>query len=153
MARRNPMNERYRKETAPAGKTRRSAASAKPKRAGADLSSKPKKQASTKAKTRTPLVINPPTEEFRRWRKIWWSLLGGATLLTVASFFMRSLLKLDVAAKIILGLGYGGIFGAIYIDWTKLRRLRQEWMSAQKSGGSAKQASSRKTIDTAKDDD
>ena len=50
MARRSPTNERYQKSTAPAGKTRRSAASAKPKRSGESDSAPVKSTGSAKGK-------------------------------------------------------------------------------------------------------
>jgi phosphoribosylformylglycinamidine synthase subunit PurS len=72
MARRNALNSRYQKGQEPAGQTRKSAASAKPKRAlGTSSGSTP-----TKAKTganRKP--AEPPkwkTPEYDKLRKRWW---------------------------------------------------------------------------------
>ncbi|HSK46587.1 MAG TPA: hypothetical protein VLA05_01115 [Coriobacteriia bacterium] len=136
MARRSPQNERYQKNTAPAGKTRRSSASAKPKREAEQTgSSAPKKKP---AAARQPLVINPPTEEFRRWRRIWWMLLLGSVVFTFASLAVRQWLGQPQIANILLFIGYAGIFAALYLDWTKLRRMRKEWMDLQKSGKAPK---------------
>lgn len=136
MARRSPMNERYQKNTAPSGKTRRSAASAKPKRDSAPGSSS--SSAKKPEAKRQPLVINPPTEEFRRWRRIWWMLLGGSLVFTFGSLAVHQWLGRTgtpgTIGSVLLGLGYVGIFAALYLDWTKLRRLRREWMELQKSG-------------------
>lgn len=137
MARRSPMNERYQKNTAPAGKTRRSAASAKPKRDQGKGSSSPSKKPAEK---RPPLVMNPPTEEFRRWRRIWWILLGVSLVCTFGSLAVRQWLAptmgstMITVANALLIIGYAGIFSALYIDWTKLRGMRREWMELQKSG-------------------
>lgn len=127
MARRSATNERYQKFTGPAGKTRKSAAAAKPKRASSSSGSKKSSKPSASAK-RGPLIMNPPTAEYRRWRRIWWILLIVALVLTGGSWLVRvnipSLTTLSGAA---LGVGYASIFAALYIDWTKLRRLRLEW--------------------------
>jgi hypothetical protein len=131
MARRSPMNERYQKNTAPAGKTRKSAASAKPKRTSADAPAAPAKKTPA---ARERVVMNPPTEEFRRWRRIWWILLGGSVAFTLASLAVRSYLQQVTVANVLLFIGYAGIFAALYLDMTKLRRLRKEWTDAQKSG-------------------
>ena len=139
MARRSPMNERYQKNTSPAGKTRRSAASAKPKR---DLAVEPTKSSVDKksggSSARQPLVMNPPTEEYRYWRRIWWILLASSLVVTLGSVAIQYWLSdsemWTTVGRVMLGLGYGGIFAALYIDWTKLRRMRREWTEQQKSG-------------------
>jgi len=130
MARRNAMNERYQKNTAPAGKTRRSAASAKPKRDAGKSSAPAKKTASS----RGPLVINPPTEEFRRLRRLWWMLLLASVIFTFSSLAVRQWFGQTTLANILLGIGYAGIFGALYLDWTKLRKMRREWAELQRTG-------------------
>jgi len=131
MARRSATNERYQKYTGPAGKTRKSAAQAKPKRATGSPGKPSKSNKSSKSSAaREPLIINPPTAEYRRWRKIWWILLIAALVLTGGSWLIRVYVPgMEALAGIALGLGYGSIFAALYIDWTKLRRLRQEWMA------------------------
>lgn len=127
------MNERYGKHTAPAGKTRRSAASAKPKRAAGSEGSSSAKKPAPSSKARSRLVINPPTPEFRKWRRVWWSFLGLAMALSTASFFMWRDDSLRVWGNWVLGAGYVMIFVAIGIDWLKLRPLRREWVDG---GGS-----------------
>jgi hypothetical protein len=124
------MNARYQKNTGPSGKTRKSAAAAKPKRAS---SGSPEKSKSS-ATRRQPLVINPPTEEFRYWRRIWWILLIGSVVFTFGSLAVRQWLGQETLATIMLGIGYAGIFSALALDWIKLRKMRREWMELQKSG-------------------
>jgi hypothetical protein len=147
MARRSPMNERYQKNTAPGGKTRRSAASAKPKRDLADESSKKASVPKGRSTSKQPLVINPPTPEFAYWRRVWWILLVVSLVFTFSSIAVRKWLAIPgadsydnwvVVANILLGLGYGGIFAALYIDWTKLRSMRKEWTEQQRSGKAPK---------------
>lgn len=132
MARRSPLNERYQKHTSPSGKTRKSAAAAKPKRDAASAS-KPK---STSSRSRAALLGNPDTEEFRRLRKFWWLLVGGSLLFTAASLALQQWTDYTRVASGMLGVGYTLIFYALYVDWFKIRKLRKEWVESQKSGGS-----------------
>jgi len=129
------MNERYGKYTAPGGKTRKSAASAKPKRsAGGSASSggSGSKKPSSAASRKPAVSIHPPTPEYKRWRTIWWVFLGGAIVLsTLAWWLWQDDARRDIG-NWVLGGGYAMIFAAIFIDWTKMRPLRKEWME---SGG------------------
>lgn len=132
MARRSPMNERYQKNTAPAGKTRKSAASAKPKRSGGTgTSSKPV------AKKERPSAIlpNPDTAEFRYWRRIWWVTLIASAVFTFGSLGIRQWMGQQLVANVMLFVGYALIFGALAIDWLKIRKLRNEWVESQKKSG------------------
>jgi hypothetical protein len=124
------MNARYQKNTSPSGKTRKSAAAAKPKR---DSAATPASSKSSSTK-REPIVINPPTEEFRYWRRVWWILLIGSVIFTFGSLAVRQWLGQETLATALLAIGYAGIFGALALDWIKLRRMRREWMELQKSG-------------------
>lgn len=146
MSRRNPMNERYGKHTAPGGKTRRSAASAKPKRAEAtgvgkktSASKKPSAfkgaQVKSSASNKRPIVIHPDTAEYRRWRRIWWVLLVLPLVITLVSYpLMRENRPLAYG---MLGVAYACMAAALYIDFSKLRKIRQEW--AERGGDSKKQ--------------
>lgn len=131
------MNERYQKHTAPEGKTRKSAAAMKPKRSGSSQSdSKP-------AKASVPLA--PDTEEYRRTRRVWWGLLVAAIVLVTIAWYLQQYTPYKQAGYIVLGFAYGSIFSAIWLDFTKLRRMRDEW---RKSGGKApKSTSAEKTDD------
>jgi len=143
MARRSPANERYGKNTAPAGKTRKSAAAAKPKRANAATgSSRPSKSTkkSVPAK-RDPLVYNPDTPEYKKWRRIWWACLGVAVAFTTASFFvMPPRGNQQQLGIILLGVGYGAIAVALFLDFTKLRKLRAEWLKSGQAAEAGKAA-------------
>ncbi|PKQ15292.1 MAG: hypothetical protein CVT67_10320 [Actinobacteria bacterium HGW-Actinobacteria-7] len=158
MGRRSPSNERYQKFTSPAGKTRRSAAAAKPKRAIAAPSkpSKTVKSAKEKAKDKRAAALNihPTTPEYKRLRLIWWLFLGGAIVLSTASWFLWKSPELRGWGNYILVAGYAFIIGAIYLDWSKLRPLRQAWIdsgaaeAATAEKEAAKLAKSAKSADT-----
>lgn len=153
MARRNPMNERYGKHTAPAGKTRRSAASAKPKRAIADAPSA-KKRTTPAASKRSRIVMNPSTPEFKKWRRVWWAFLILAMVLSTAAYFMWRDESLRSWGNYVLGAGYAMIFVALGIDWLKLRPMRAEWLKAGgagKAAAKAERATSEKTADKTPD--
>jgi len=126
MARRNPTNPRYQKDQV-VGKTRRSSASAKPKRAAGDSAaeaSRPKK------KVRPSLLAPvPPDPAYRKWRKIWLILLGAAVVLSALAWWQQA----TTIGNIVLGLAYGCIFAAFYIDFTKLRALRKAAIEAGKA--------------------
>lgn len=131
MARRSPLNERYQKNTAPSGKTRRSAASAKPKRE-AGVSREDVRKAEVK---KTPYVMNPPTEEYRYLRRVWWMLILGSAVIVLISAALRAWTKLPVTlSNVLVLIGYAGIFGAVYLDWKKLRRMRNEYTDLVRQG-------------------
>jgi len=139
MARRSATNERYQKYTSPSGKTRKSAAQAKPKRAvGASPAPSTKSKSSSssgKSGSATSTLSAPQSEEYRKYRRLWWILLVVALALTTASWALRQYTDLTQVSAVALGAGYASIFTALYIDWTKLRRIRQEWIKAGKPAG------------------
>ena len=144
MARRSATNARYQKYQEPVGQTRKSAASAKPKRSS---STTPVKSAAKKSGRRVPLAIEPTTAEFRGVRRTWWVLLGAALLLTTASWVLRAYVHTSWAGQAatgVLGLAYGTIFYALYLDWTKMRPMRKAAFQAAKSGKSGKSPNSGK---------
>jgi len=142
MARRSPMNERYQKNTAPSGKTRKSAASAKPKRVGSAPAAKPAAK-----KTRpAPVLVNPPTPEFKRMRKIWWALLITSAVITFGSWGARAYLHSELLANIALGVGYAFIGGALWLDMTKIRKMRDAYIAEQKSGKAGQKAAAPKAV-------
>lgn len=126
------MNERYGKHTAPSGKTRKSAAAAKPKRkAGTEAEkSGSKRPKSAASKKRERIIINPPTPEFKKWRRIWWVFLALAIVLSTAAYFMWRDESLRALGNWVLGTGYAMIAVALGIDWIKLRPLRRAWLEA-----------------------
>lgn len=135
------MNERYQKNTAPAGKTRKSAAAAKPKRpTGAGGSSASKKSSSAgKRASGQRIPLHPPTAEYRLWRRIWLGLMVAAMAIIALSWWLMQEkspygLYALIAAYVVLGVG-------LFIDFVKLRRLRLDW---QASGGTLPDARSEK---------
>lgn len=146
MSQRNPMNERYQNDEHQ-GKTRKSAASAKPKSAAASsvyIKPKTKTKADKKAARRAERqkqaelerkYANPPTEEYKRLRKIWWVLLIGAIACLALSFFLRDSLG-EFGFMVILVLSYVFIIAALWLEFSKMKKVRrayQEKMEAKKT--------------------
>ncbi|NTU71506.1 MAG: DUF418 domain-containing protein [Coriobacteriia bacterium] len=139
MARRSPTNPRYQKHTSPEGKTRKSAAAAKPKKSSA--SSSKSSTSATKKSTSALALKNPDTPEFKAARRIWWITLVVGLALTAASYALGAYVKTGWsrnAQAITLGLAYAAIIYAFYIDWTKMRPMRKASYEAQKSGKAPK---------------
>jgi len=138
VARRSPLNARYQKFQEPPGKTRKSAAAAKPTRkqgSSATSTSSAKSKTGAKGKGSTArIAYDPPTPEFRRLRVWWWSLLGGGVVLVLVSWGVRQLTHLSARmqlATLALGLAYFCIGVAFYLDFVKMRPLRNEWRASQ----------------------
>ena len=146
MSQRNPMNDPYQTDEHQ-GQTRKSAASMKPKtkaassvRVAPKVKTKQQKKADKKAARTKQTEIdrqyyNPPTAEYKRLRKIWWGLLIGAIVMTALSWVGRSFLP-EAATYVVLGLAYVCIIGALYVDFSKIRKVRrayQEEMMAKKT--------------------
>jgi len=141
VSKRSPTNARYQKYQEPEGKTRKSAAAAKPARKAASTSASTSKSKSTA--TRSAGRVDPQTPEFKALRKRWWTLLLVGVVLVTASWGVR---YLDVAGNplhegkfaagsfamtyagllsaITLGLAYACIFYALYLDFAKMRPMR-----------------------------
>lgn len=158
MARRSPGNPRYQKKSGELGKTRRSAASAKPRRAaGKTAASTDGKKRSKGGKKERPRLLAPvpTTPEFRRWRKIWMGLLAAALAFSLIAWWQRDTLPGTIA----LVLAYGCIFGSLYIDFGQMRPLRKAAIAADKAaskdGESGRKQGSKKgreKNDTSRDD-
>lgn len=133
MGRRSAQNPRYQKD-AKLGSTRKSAASAKPKRSAGEVATPSKK--SSGSKKPTAAQINPDTPEFKRWRKIWLGMLIAAMILSAGSFLFRE--SNTLATQIALVLAYACIFGAFFIDLTIIRKMRKEWLETGGAAGKAK---------------
>ncbi len=146
MSQRNPMNDRYQTDEH-RGQTRKSAATMKPKTKAASsvriqptVKTKQQKKADKKAARAKQTEIdrqyyNPPTPEYKRLRKIWWGLLIGAIVMTAMSWFGRTFLP-EVGTYVVLGLAYVCIIGALYVDFSKIRKVRrayQEEMMSKKT--------------------
>ncbi len=153
MSQRNPLNERYTSEDK-IGKTRKSAASAKPaaKRA-ATVRSAPQKskkerraeqrererRADTKRYRAQQDLYNVPTEEYKRLRRTWWIVLVAAIACTVLSFALSTISGLEAVSTACLVVGYALILLALYIDFGKTRKLRKQY-AAQVAGNRSKAA-------------
>ena len=145
MARRSATNARYQKFQEPPGQTRKSAASAKPKRSSgsAPSTSKSKSGKTASAAGRRAIMVNPTTPEFKALRRTWWILLLVGMVLTTASWAVREYLPSPWALQAsygVLGLAYAAIFYALFLDWTKMRPMRQAAFKA----GAAKPVKSAK---------
>jgi uncharacterized membrane protein len=158
VSKRAPTNARYQKYQEPPGKTRKSAAAAKPSRkatssSSSSAASKSKSSAGTKAR------FDPQTPEFKALRKRWWTLLVvGVVLVTLswgvryidkpgnplhdASFTLSSftITYAGLLAAVTLGLAYACIFYALYLDFAKMRPMRLAAASGAKQAKPAKPA-------------
>lgn len=138
MSQRSPMNPRYQKGTGPKGQTRRSAASAKPKRdlaestgASRPKSGSSKSKPSVKERYAATVPANPL---YKTYRRVWWGALGVALLSLVVSLAMsfEPLLSWggETGATVAASLSYGAL-GLIayswYIDLRKIRPIMKEW--------------------------
>ena len=143
MSQRNPMNDRYQTDEH-RGQTRKSAASAEPKTKAASsvrmqptVKTKQQKKAEKRVQRAKQAEIdrqyyNPPTAEYKRLRKVWWGLLIGAIVLTALSWVGRSFLP-EAGTYVSLGLAYACIIGALYVDFSKIRKVRRAYQDEMMS--------------------
>lgn len=141
MSQRNPMNERYTSEER-TGKTRKSAASAKPKmQAAASVTIKStektpqQKKAERKAARKKEQAeqreldrkyCKPDTKRYKTLRMWWWVALIGAVLCTAVSFLGREVMP-ETVAMVILFMAYALIIIAFYIDLSPIRKERRAY--------------------------
>ena len=119
MARRNPMNQRYKKESQ-VGSTRRSAASAKPKRtASSGASSDSSKSGSKSTPSRTGRIQLPP--ETKKLQMIVFICLGVAVAISVLYLLLFNDKQAGPIGAVMLAVSYGLLFVALYLDFTKVR--------------------------------
>jgi hypothetical protein len=138
MARRSPLNPRYQRNTEPAGKTRRSASAAKPKREAGAPGVPAGKPASAKKPSRPTfreaLRNVPTTPEIKRWQNLWWISMAaaiGMLVLTLVVPVFRSNNQLGFAALVV----YAAFLGAgLYIQLAKIRPLRDKAIAEAKAG-------------------
>ncbi|MFR8783746.1 hypothetical protein [Slackia sp.] len=138
MSQRNPMNDRYQSDVK--GQTKKSAASMKPKsKAAASVYIKPsghtpqekkaiKKQQRAKQAELDRMFYNPPTERYKKLRRIWWFCLIAAIALTVLGMVLPNLFPGAVWASwgcIIPA--YAFIIAAVWLDFSKIRKVRREY--------------------------
>lgn len=148
MSQRNPMNERYTTDEHK-GQTRKSAATMKPKtkaaasvRVVAPTKTKQQKKVEKKASNQKQTQVdrkyyNPPTAEYKKLRRLWWILLVAAIAMTGFSWLARTWFPTnEMVSYVGLGLAYVLIIAALYIDFSKIRKVRrayQEEMEASKT--------------------
>lgn len=142
MSQRNPMNERYQEEHL--GKTRKSASSMKPKtKAASSVYIKPKEKTkeqkkAEKREARARQVeldrkyYHPPTAQYKKLRRLWVALLVGAVVFVALSFLGRSFMP-EPAYIAILVLAYVCIIGALYVDFSKMRKARRAYQEEMES--------------------
>ncbi len=128
MSQRSPHNARYQKYTKPSGTTRRSAASAKPKRDVGKTATGSGSSGKKTAQKRSPYGFTV-TPEYRKWRNVWWVCLGVSLLAALAYLLLgtkglttQGKFALLIVCYVFLGVG-------MYIDWRKVRPARQAAMS------------------------
>ena len=142
MTQRNPMNDRYLEENR-GGKTRKSAASAKPAATRAatlrDPTPKSKKQKKAEAREREKKLNqkymidthdNRAIEkmpEYKKLRRIWWACIIAAIVLVAASFIASRNDAISVLYIYFLVGGYVAIIAAFYIDFVPIRKLRRKY--------------------------
>ena len=147
MSQRNPLNERYTTDEHK-GQTRKSAASAKPKAkaaASVRVESMQKTKQQVKAEKRAARAkqaeldrkyYNPPTEQYKRLRRLWWTLLIVAIVMLLGSWILQRTVGSSLVSFILLGLSYVCIIVALYVELSKIRKARREYqaqMEAHKS--------------------
>ncbi len=126
------MNERYQKQNEHAGKTRKSASSAKPKREAGSASSTSAKKAPVKKKTTWSDMV-PSTPEIKKWRKIWYVLL----VIALAGFGLAwwgQQIDNDVVAIVGFIIELGAVGVAIAIDLVVIRKLRTQAIKDRAAG-------------------
>ena len=136
MAKRSPFNERYQKQNAHAGSTRKSASSAKPKRSAGTYSAAPEKKSPAKKKQTWSDMV-PSTPEIKKWRRIWFLLL----LVAVAAFglaFWGQNIKNDFIATVGFVIELTAVGVAIAIDLVVIRKLRTQAIKDNAAGKKGK---------------
>jgi hypothetical protein len=147
MSRRGAQNPRYQKGK-DIGKTRKSAASAKPKRSAGETGPA-KSEPQKKSRFFQPLPV-PDNPEFKRWRRIWLGLLVAAVVFSLGAWAGQNQ-GISELGTISLVAAYTCIFLAVYIDITKIRRMRKQYAAELEQGGAKKSKADSK--DSAKSDE
>jgi hypothetical protein len=162
MARRSPMNERYKKD-AKIGSTRKSAASAKPKRElgeSAKAAAPSQKPAPSKGRI---LLPNPDTPEFKRWNMINYVALGAALAAAVGVLFVQQQARTPgamvmgvVPANVVVGVIWAiwgvSLAASMYIQFAILRKMRMEWEASGQAAAKAKENTKAKAAREAEKD-
>ena len=133
MARRAATNERYQKQNSKLGSTRKSASSAKPKRAAGTISSSAEKTKAKPEKKKSTYTPPPSTPEMQKWRRIWYVLLGIAIAGFAVALYAKSNKQttLEVVAVTVEMIAVGVAIG---IDVVIIRKLRAQAIAAKSMG-------------------
>lgn len=154
MAQRNPLNERYNDDSR-SGKTRKSAASAKPSSTRAstvrDPAPKSKKQKKKEAEERNRREMEKrnalpgkaayeSTPEYKKLRRMWAITLGGGVAMVLLAFVAVQY-NLDSWIYITtIVLGYGLVIAAFVIDFAKIRKGRKAYYAVPDNSKEARAA-------------
>jgi hypothetical protein len=156
MAQRSPYNDRYKVDQK--GKTRKSASSAKPKRAVADLTpaetaKKPVKKKGlfgrTQAASRPAAPALQPTPRMKQLRLIWWVLWVVALADALGILYLqRAGASYASFAPYGWGIWFVAMAGAFYLEFIPIRKERAAMVTAAsetKSGKAEKAGKAAKT--------
>lgn len=154
MTQRNSMNERYQSgDDKKTGKTRKSAASAKPTTKAAssvrmeDAKSRKRHGSGTgknqnsghgKGSSRN---YQPNSPEYKKWRKIWWATIVFALLMTTFGFGMFGRTESRALTYALMGIGYAALIASVIIDVGKVRKIRNADAAMRSSSRSKKRKS------------
>lgn len=144
MSQRNPTNDRN-LNGGPEGQTRKSAASAKPKRQAAEsvrVVKRGKSPQETKAEKKAreararekedqiysiAAVMMKKDPTYVKFKRIWWIFIGLAIALTIAAWLMQ--LNAGLPSWLVYGtliVAYAAIIGTFALDMAKIRPIRRE---------------------------
>ncbi len=139
MSTRNPMNDRYQTD-GPKGQTKKSASSLKPKSKAASSvyvkstqKTPQEKKAAQKAARQKQAELdrkyyNPPTAQYKKYKRIWWGMLGGAIVCTLVAMGAGSWWPDNPNMTwCFLIPAYALIIGALWFDFAKVRKVRREY--------------------------
>ena len=79
---------------------------------------------------------NPPTERYKRLRRLWWTLLIVAIVALLLSWILQRTMGNSLITYILLGGSYVCIIVALYVELSRIRKVRREYqaqMEAHKS--------------------
>ncbi len=135
MSTRNPLNDRYMNDERH-GVSRKSAASAKPKtKAAATVYIKPtektpqekraaQRAARQKEAERQRQYSVPDTPRYKKFRRIWWILMGIAVVFMVLSWVLQEYAP-GAVSYVFIGLAYVTLLAAFVLEFTKVSKERK----------------------------
>lgn len=92
---------------------------------------------------------NPDTPEYKKWKKVWWAMLGGAILTTIISFWATSTEEYSFITYPAISISYILLFVAILFDFMYLRKLRTEYQDKMIAIEKSKKNSTRRKEEAA----